>query len=262
MTLRKLWQMLTRWRWVVVPGLILAVAGGVVAGVMSPVSYKVQSSYLFLSPVLGADGTAGNPFLQLGNGVSTTVDILAVSLSDVITTEQYTDNAPDLTYTTFRDNSLSAPLLAITVEDVSRTNAYATLDSLGKDLGMRLDALQERAGAPRNQWVTTTQLTRDPKAVISYAVPIRNGVGVGLGLVLLTILVMALAERRRSRRVTPRDDGTQSVTGPRDPEPDVETTRSPATSADEARPEPDLDDHELVDDYVLVPEPSEGRRHR
>lgn len=259
MTLRKLWQMLTRWRWIVIPGVLLALAGGVIVGVMSPVSYKVQSSYLFLSPVLGADGTAGNPFLQLGNGVSTTVDILAVSLSDVITTEQYTDNAPQLTYTTFRDSSLSAPLLAITVEDVSRTNAYATLDSLGKDLVVRLDALQESAGAPRNQWVTATQLTRDPKAVVNYAVPIRNGVGVALGLLLLTILVMALAERRRSHRVHPRDDTPSARRRRRDSAPGAEPAEEKTPSAATV-PEPD--EHELVDDYVLIPERSEGRRPR
>lgn len=258
MTLRKLWQMLTRWRWIVIPGLVLAVAGGVVVGLLTPVSYKVQSSYLFLSPVLGADGTAGNPFLQLGNGVSTTVDILAVSLSDVITTEQYTENAPQLTYTTFRDNALSAPLLAITVEDVSLTNAYATLDSLGDDLGLRLDALQERAGAPRNQWVTATQLTRDPVAAISYAVPIRNGVGVGLGLVLLTILVMALAERRRSQH---SHDATQPPITPGAAEEDPDTHRTPPDAYRMPDRGPDSE-HELVDDYVLVPERSEARRRR
>ncbi|ANP74095.1 hypothetical protein [Cryobacterium arcticum] len=261
MTLRKLWQMLTRWRWIVIPGVLVAMVGGVIMGVMSPVSYKVQSSYLFLSPVLGADGTAGNPFLQLGNGVSTTVDILAVSLSDVITTEHYTDNAPQLTYTTFRDTSLSAPLLAITVEDVSRTNAYATLDSLGKDLGVRLDALQESAGAPRNQWVTATQLTRDPKAVLNYAVPIRNGVGVALGLLLLTILVMALAERRRSHRVHPRDGNRPARGRRRDSTPDTEPTAG-ADRDTETASVPDLDEHDLVDDFILVPEPSEARRQR
>jgi len=258
MTLRKLWQMLTRWRWIVIPGLVLAAAGGVIVGLLTPVSYKVQSSYLFLSPVLGADGTAGNPFLQLGNGVSTTVDILAVSLSDVVTTEQYTENAPELTYTTFRDNALSAPLLAITVEDVSLTNAYATLDSLGEDLGLRLDALQEGAGAPRNQWVTTTQLTRDPVAAISYAVPIRNGVGVGLGLVLLTILVMALAERRRSQH---SHDTTQppATPGAAEEDPDAHGTPPDAYRIPDRGPD---GEHELVDDYVLVPERSEARRRR
>jgi hypothetical protein len=254
MTLRKFWQMLRRWRWIVIPGLILAEVAGLAAGYLSPVSYKVQSSYLFLSPVTGADGSAGNPFLQLGNGVSTTVDILAVSLSDVITTESYTENAPQLTYTTVRDTSISAPLLVITVEDVSLTNANKTLDALGADLATRLDDLQASAGAPQGQWVTATQLTRDPRAEVGLAVPIRNGVAAGLGVILLTLLVMALAERWASARQRRRE---QPGAGARDgsglpPRADVEAS-VPTGPAPTAAPE-------HADDYVLVPGPPESRR--
>jgi hypothetical protein len=255
MTLRKLWLMLRRWRWIVIPGLVLAELAGVAAGYFSPVSYRVQSSYLFLSPVTGADGSAGNPFLQLGNGVSTTVDILAVSLSDVITTESYTQGAPDLTYTAVRDASLSAPILVITVEDVSVDNAYKTLDALGADLSERLDALQERAGAPQGQWVTATQLTRDPKAEVSLAIPIRNGVAAGLGVILLTLLVMAFAERRansRQQRVPTVAGGGSGSPGEFTHQP--EPAPSPQSVTDVSR--------DPAESYVLVPEPPENQPSR
>jgi hypothetical protein len=258
MTLRKFWLMLRRWRWIVIPGLILAEVAGLAAGYLSPVSYKVQSSYLFLSPVIGADGSAGNPFLQLGNGVSTTVDILAVSLSDVITTESYTENAPDLTYTTVRDTSISAPLLVITVEDVSLANANKTLDALGADLATRLDALQESSGAPEGQWVTATQLTRDPKAVVGLAVPIRNGVAAGLGVILLTLLVMAFAERWASARQRRRESASA---GAPDAPDESSGTAGDVTASPLPGPAPDAAP-DRADDYVLVPEPPESRRLR
>jgi hypothetical protein len=265
MTLRKLWLMLRRWRWIVIPGLVLAEVAGVWAGYVSPVSYRVQSSYLFLSPVTGADGSAGNPFLQLGNGVSTTVDILAVSLSDVITTESYTQDAPDLTYTAVRDTSLSAPILVITVEDVSVDNAYETLDALGADLSERLDALQERAGAPQGQWVTATQLTRDPKAEVGLAIPIRNGVAAGLGVILLTLLVMAIAERRANSRQqragrTVVDGGPGGPGGPGEPG-DLSEAARPAEPAPTRRPVTD-GSNDPAENYVLVPEPPETQRSR
>jgi hypothetical protein len=260
MTLRKFWQMLKRWRWIVIPGLILAEVAGLAAGYLSPVSYKVQSSYLFLSPVTGADGAAGNPFLQLGNGVSTTVDILAVSLSDVITTESYTEDAPNLTYTTVRDTAISAPILVITVEDVNLANANATLDALGADLITRLDQLQESAGAPEGQWVTATQLTRDPKAVVGLAIPIRNGVAVGLAVILLTLLVMALAERwasaRQRRREPERTGAPDGSTRPLvDPDPGTGIVEASSPSGPAPGEAPDR-----AEDYVLVPEPPQSRR--
>lgn len=220
MTLRNFWLLLTRWRWIVIPGVLLALGGGTVAAFLSPVSYRVESSYIFLSPVLAGDGKPGNPFLQLGNGVAMTVDIVAVSLSDGVTREQFEDDALDQTYTAGRDTSLSAPLMVISVEGTSLSEAYATLDALGSELLTRLDELQAEAGAPTGQLVSASQLTRDPEPAVVLAVPLRNGVSVAAGVLLLTLTITVLADRwrsRRRRRAT--DDPARNVTPPREAAP-------------------------------------------
>lgn len=197
MTLRIFWNMIRRWRWIVIAGLVVGLAGGAFGGVATPVTYQVQASYLFLSPVLAGDGKPGNPFLQLGNSVSTTVDILAVALEDGVMVDRYVDENSDLTYTARRDTSLAAPLMNISVEDISLDSAAATLSSLGIELGRRLDYLQQEAGAPVDQWITMSQFTSDPKPVLDYSAPIRNGVASALGALLLSLGIVLLAERRR-----------------------------------------------------------------
>lgn len=200
MTLRGFWALIARWRWIVIPGILIALVGGAYAFVESPKSYKVESSFLFLSPVLSAEGKSGNPFLQLGNGVSVVVDVLSVSLMDGATVRSYTEDAPDLEYTAVRDTSVQAPLMVITVEDVSKKRAFETLKSLGTELGTRLVAIQTEAQAPPDLWVTMSQLTGDPVAETNYATPLRNGVIVFAGVALLTLIAVAIAERIRVRR--------------------------------------------------------------
>lgn len=201
MTLRTIWAVISRWRWVVIPGVLLAIAGGAAAFWYTPITQTVEARYLFLSPVVDTKGVAGNPFLQLGNGVAQAVDILAVSLTDGETERKYTDDAPTLKYGATRDLAVTAPLMVITVEYTDPEVAYDTLDSLGRDMTRRLTTLQENAGAPRTQWVTITPISRDPEPELGFGDAIRNGViGFG-GLMLLLLTVVALADRRRSTRV-------------------------------------------------------------
>lgn len=199
MTLRTIWRVIARWKWIVIPGLILALGAGTALFLRTPKTYTVEASYLFLSPVADTKGVASNPFLQLGNGVSQAVDVLAVSLTDGQTVRGFTKKAPKLEYTAARDVSVGAPLMVISVQDVDQKTAAATLASLGTILAERLNALQQQAGAPPTQWITMTQLTDDPKPKIGYSDGIRNGVlGVG-AVLLLTFLVVAIAERVRVR---------------------------------------------------------------
>lgn len=201
MTLRNIWAFIARWKWVLIPGLLLALVGGGAAFYFTPFTYTVSSSYLFLSPVKdAATGAAGNPLLQLGNGVSVTVDVLSVSLMDDATVRTYTAHAPELKYKAARDTSVLAPLLVISVQDTSLKVAKATLDSLQTELAARLDELQQRAGAPKAQWVTIRELTQDPKPELDFSDPVRNGILVLLVLTLLLLVSVALTDRRRSGR--------------------------------------------------------------
>jgi hypothetical protein len=204
MTLRTIWAVIARWRWILIPGLLLALGGGAALFLQTPRTYTVQASYLFLSPVKDTKGIASNPFLQLGNGVSQAVDVLAVSLVDGETVRTFTKTAPKLTYTAARDLSVAAPLMVITVEDVKLQTASSTLASLGGILDQRLDALQKNAGAPQGQWITMTKLTSDPKPKIGYSDGIRNGVLGFVGALLFVFIVIGIAERIHVKRAATR----------------------------------------------------------
>lgn len=198
MTLRSIWAVVVRWKWVLLPGLIVALGVGGFLFMKTPRTYTVESSYLFLSPVKDVKGVPGNPLLNLGNGVPLSVDVVAVSLMDGDTVRSFSEHHPDLKYTVTRDTSLAAPLMTISVEDSNLAYARSTLTALGKLVPSRLDSLQQKAGAPQEQWVTTTNLTTDIKPTVSYSTPIRNGLIGFLGVMLIVGIAVSIAERIRA----------------------------------------------------------------
>jgi uncharacterized protein involved in exopolysaccharide biosynthesis len=200
MTLRRFWEMIARWKWLVISGLVLATAAAAGAVYLTPPTQTVTSSYLFLSPVRNSDGIAGNPFLQLGNGVSQAVDVIALSLMDGETVRSYTENASDLKYVAARDAALTAPVLELSVEYTDPDVAFTTLDSLGETMVDRLEAIQQEAGAPRTQWISASPLTRDPEPELGFGDVIRNAVLAFSGVLLVTLSSVALLERRRLRK--------------------------------------------------------------
>jgi uncharacterized protein involved in exopolysaccharide biosynthesis len=199
MTLHTIWSFLLRWRWVLIPGLAVSLLCAGAAFFLTPITYTVSSSYLFLSPVRNAEtGTAGNPLLQLGNGVSVTVDVLSVAVMNGETVRKYTTGHPNLEYTAERDTSVSAPLMVVSVKDSDLSTAEATLNSLQTDLGQRLEKLQQQAGAPRSQWVTMKEITRDPQPELGFVEPVRNAVLAFLVAGILLLGSIVLRDRRRS----------------------------------------------------------------
>lgn len=214
MTLHTIWSFLVRRRWVLIPGLVVSLLCAGAAFFFTPITYTVSSSYLFLSPVLDAEtGTAGNPLLQLGNGVSVTADVLSVSVMNGETVRKYTNGHPNLEYTVARDTSVSAPLMVVTVTDTELTSAETTLNSLETELGQRLERLQQQAGAPRSQWVTMKEITRDPKPELGFVEPVRNSVLAFLGAGIILLGSVALKDRRSSSRSLDRqraESGTEA----------------------------------------------------
>lgn len=205
MTLRSIWRVIARWKWIVIPGLVVALCAGAALFLRTPKTYTVEASYLFLSPVKDTKGVASNPFLQLGGGVDQAVDVLSVSLVDGQTVRSFTKHEPQLQYTAARDQTVAAPLMLISVQDVDRKAAASTLASLGTILGTRLNAMQQQAGAPPGQWITMTKLTDDPKPKIGYSDGIRNGVLGFAAVLLLAFIAVAVAERIRVHRAAARE---------------------------------------------------------
>ncbi|CAN5473195.1 hypothetical protein BH10ACT4_BH10ACT4_06940 [soil metagenome] len=238
MSLRIIWSTIARWRWIMIPFLLLALGGGAFVFLNSPRTFTVDSSFLFLSPVKDIEGVAGNPFLQQGSGVPQTVDVLAVSLADEATVRQLTKSAPDLKYTATRNLAVGAPLMTITVEYTDLAQARKALDTLGGLLQDRLSQLQSNAAAPASQYITLTQLTDNQKPELGYSDPIRNGVLVLFGILGLGFLTVAIAERASARRESRRSADAASADDTVEPSASVEPAAPELTLAKVQRTRP------------------------
>lgn len=213
MSLRIIWTTIARWRWIMIPFLVVALGAGTLIFLATPRLNTVDSSYLFLSPVKDLLGVSGNPLLQPGSGVAQTVDVLAVSLADEATVRQLTKSAPELKYTASRNLSVGAPLMDISVEYTDLATARSALATLGELLQERLSSLQSNANAPASQWITLTMLTDNQKPKLSYGNPVRNGLLVLFALLGLGFLVVAIAEQVRSRRDAARHTAASVAPG-------------------------------------------------
>src|SRR3954466_13774553 len=187
-----------RRRWLVVPAVVLAlIAGGAGYTVTSP-QYTQSESYLLLYPVM-TEGGPGNPFLQLGNGVSMAGSVLATKVSAGSAAGSLTADHPGLTFTVALDSSSGAPIVAVSAQDRDPEVLATTLDQLGQDLVTQLADLQKASGAPEDSWVTISRLTHDAQALESHSDGIRNGAGAAAGVLLVFALLVLLVEWRSRR---------------------------------------------------------------
>jgi hypothetical protein len=192
-------RLIARWKWVGVPGLVLALAAGATLFSVSSPEYTRTGNYLLLSPVETADGPS-NPFLNLGNGVAMTASVLAARVSDAETALTLTERAPDLQYSVLVNASLGAPVLEVTVTDPDPAVVDQTFGALGELLTTELEGMQRDTGAPDVSWVTIRQLTDQPDPTVGYGTPLRNATAGTVGVGLLVMLLVALLERRRRTR--------------------------------------------------------------
>ncbi|MGY1733768.1 hypothetical protein ACI798_19850 [Geodermatophilus sp. SYSU D01045] len=220
MSIGEFFRMVVRWKWVIVPGLLLALGAGAFVYQRGEPDYTRTASYLLLTPVQTESGES-NPLLFLGNGVTITASVLAAKVSDSETVEQLTAAEPGVTYTAVLDAAVGAPVVQTSVTGPDAQAVDRVLAALGDELGAELEALQRESEAPENTWVTLHSFTQDPQAVPSSAGPLRNAIAATGAAVLLLFLVVGVLERRRrlrEARLAPasaaHDGGTGLNTGP------------------------------------------------
>jgi hypothetical protein len=187
-----------RW-WLVVPALVLALVAGGAGYLRTPPQYTQSESYLLLYPVM-TEGGPGNPFLQLGNGVSMAASVLATKVSAGSTAASLAADHPGLTFGVALDVSSGAPIVAVSAQDPDPQVLAATLDRLGEDLVTQLADLQKASGAPEDSWVTISRLTHDPQAQESHSDGVRTGGAAAGGVLVLFALLILLVEWRSALR--------------------------------------------------------------
>lgn len=199
MNVTELARVLLRWRWVLLPVLVLAIAAGVAGHRVTPPTYSQTERYLLLSPVVTEQGV-GNPFLQLGNGVSMAAGVLMTKVASGQIADEVTQGVPGAAFTVAGDPSTSAPIVVVTAEGATPSDVAGVLDRAGDELVDQLAQLQRATGAPQVSWVTIGQLTRDPEATRVDSARIRTAAVGSAGVLVVGLALVLLLERRRRAR--------------------------------------------------------------
>ena len=217
-----------RWKWVIGPGLVMALVIGAAVFVLDQPVYTRIQSYLLLAPVETPTGP-GNPFLYAGNGVGLTASVLTARVNDSATAQTLTADAPSLEYTVAVNQEVAAPLIEVSATDPDARVVNRTLDALGAELDSELELLQADSGAPLDSWVTIRQLTENPQSTASFAAPLRDAVSAFIGCVAIVMLGVTVLERRYRRRAAQRWEEESAPTVARDDDLDRRPAGTPVT---------------------------------
>lgn len=157
-------SMLRRWYFLVVA---IAMTAGVayVASTSIPPTYRTEASVVLIPPKSAEDPTA-NRFLAL-SGLSQAVDVLSRALNSDETHELVGRQAPAGTFEVVKDGATSAPVLVISVEAASAVEADALVSTVLSQVPVSLAELQAALSIPQGAEITSIQIDRDDKPVLS-----------------------------------------------------------------------------------------------
>jgi hypothetical protein len=254
--------LLRRWYFVILVLIGTVAASYFVVDKIGP-TYEAKGAVLLFPPVTSVQqgsksGTVGNPYLMLG-GLNNARDIVIRALTAKATREELCQQRSDIGYEAMRsqlckprpsvmyeaapDFTNSAPIVLITVDAGSATNAVTGLNAVMERIPAVLTDLQEGLNLEGNAEITSLPLVTDRQPDVVHKDQIRAGIVVGagtLGLGLLMIgLLDGLAGARRSRgtaHADTRDASAESGDQPRaiEAEPVYESRAMPAETDEHA----------------------------
>lgn len=233
-----------RW-YIVVPGLLLAIAVAVGAWLYVKPDYERRGTQLLL-PGTASIPESSNPYLFLG-GLSQASDVLVTAMSSDSVQASLLRTHPGAEIVVARDPTTSGPQLLTTV--TARTNAEAReiLTATLAKTEVQLGDLQDGDEITEGNRITIRTITVDDRSTLIQKTRILAVVGAALGMLLITLLLAGLVEglaTRRRRRATA--DSLIAVVDvaarPAEPEPLSEAPtavpRKPARSSTSARSAP------------------------
>lgn len=199
LTLKRLGR---RW-YILVPGLLLAVALAIGAWHVTPPKYERTATQVLL-PGTSSLPTNANPYYYLG-GLSQAADVLvrAVGSDNVLSNIQ--NDHPGVAVEVARDPSTSGPVIRIVVTALSDAEAAAVVDLLVEKTASELDALQDANAAARSDRITVVPISVDDRSTVRARGQLVTTVAVAGLLSALTILVAALVEGLSSRATKRRE---------------------------------------------------------
>lgn len=189
-----------RWR-LSVPAFVLSVILAAGTFVLIRPSYVAEEQLLILaSPTAAGIDEPTNPFLNFGSTLVSTAGVVTLTVQAPQVVEALEKQGFSAEYEVKIDDSTPAPILLVTATDADPGVASRTADAVTDEVKKSLDAVQEKAGAPRDTWVRTDVLFRSPKAKIQRKSQIRAVIVVFAGALTVTALALFLIEGRAQRR--------------------------------------------------------------
>ncbi len=239
-----------RRRWyIVIPGLLLAVATAVAAWFLVDPGYERSATQLLL-PGARSMPEEGNPFLFLG-GLTNAADVLVRAVGAENVVNEVEEEHPGVEIEVSRDGSTAGPVILITVTAPTDDAAAAVLETLVTRTSEVLEELQAEEGITAENRMTVIPVTIDETSVPQqrdrYLAVALAGAGVALLVILLASLVDGLALQRRRRGTSSAADDAEA-TGPATRASEGEARRDP----DDAGPETESGGSGLE----AVPEPA------
>ncbi|MHC3000550.1 hypothetical protein [Microbacterium sp. HJ5] len=203
-------QLLRRRWYIVLPGLLLAVAAVVGTWAVVGPQYERTGTQMLLPGAANLPEGATNPFLFI-SGLQIPADVLVQSVGDPIGLAATLSDYPDSEVVVERATG-SAPIIRTIVTSPSDAEAEALLAVVMNHAVEVLDDLQTSENIPPASRIEIVTLTTDVESTQLQRTRIVSAAAAGIGVLAVTLGLTALVDglARRRRRATSAVDAAES----------------------------------------------------
>lgn len=228
--------LMRRW-YIVVPGLILAVAGAIGAFTIVKPGYERTATQLMIPGTGILPETTTNPYLFLG-GLAPATDILIRAINSESVAGEIAAEYPGVEIEVKRDPTQSGPVVLFTVTAADDADGAAALTELLDRSTEILDSLQNEQNVSEVDRIHVSTLTEDQAGTPQQRTRLMVTAAVGLGMVVVTLVTASLVDGlarksvrrgRSGRSVSPIEEDTDRV-------PDAEPDPTPVDAEPRAAP--------------------------
>lgn len=217
-----------RW-YIVIPGLLVAVAVAIAAWQLIKPTYERTGTQLLL-PGTASIPEAGNPYLYLG-GLSQAADVLVTAMSSENELGPILEDHPGAEIVVSRDPMTSGPQVLTTVTARSDAEAGEILAAVMVTTEDALDGLQDVDGITAGNRIGIKTITQDTQSTLGQKNRMLGVAAAGLGVVVVTLVTAALIDGMSTRR---RRRGSAAGADEDEPEPADDAAASDDDTTDEA----------------------------
>lgn len=235
--------LLRRW-YIIVPGIILAIAGAVGAYAVIAPGYERTATQLLLPGEGTVPPGVTNPYLYLG-GLTQASDIVVRVMQGEDVAGKVLAEYPGAEVLIQRDPTVSGPVIQIVVTAGTDAAAGGALNALVAESAVVLNDLQEEQNVSADDKMSISTLTQDTTSTLQQKTRLVMSAAVAVGIVIFSLVIASLVDGLARRpRAAGRRGGEPAAT---------RTSRADAESAAAGEEESDADAElgALVDDVLV-----------